>query len=210
MKNLYESVPNPHLDYNTYFRKSCRTLVYDPSVDEEFVKWVMDPKTAAIETRMSQLYRRYKLFHSRRFGLKHFNKEGLRRHINEIFRSNGLKMRSPKVIEAKRYVKYETLRLFFHNTEVIRSLKNFHPEFLFNSDETNVSVKGSAPGKVASKQDERPFTAAEDRTTSHVYLFLSVSAAGHSSWIPKGISPLPKNNGTPKGVTQESFIHSLC
>ncbi len=67
--------------FQNIWSNSCTRLIWD----EDFLKFVMDPRTAAIETRTSQLCRRYKDFHYRRFGMRHFNEEGQRRHINEFF-----------------------------------------------------------------------------------------------------------------------------
>jgi len=130
---------------------------------------------------MSGLISRYRYFHQLAFGedsARRLTREGVRRHLNEILRINGFKMRAPKVIDAKRCLKYETVYNWQTNRGVVVSLTNVDPDFLFNCDETNVSHKGGIPGKVACVRGTQPCIVVDDREGKHVTLFLTVSAAG--------------------------------
>jgi len=70
-------------------------------------------------------------------------------------------MRTPKIVEAKRCMRYETPRKWSCNPEVVQALTSVNRLFLFNADETEISRK------VACKEGG-----------SHVSLFLVVSATG--------------------------------
>jgi len=90
------------------------------------------------------------------------NREGIRRRINVLLRSNGYRMRTPKVVDTKRCIKFETLYIWFHDDEVAKALSSVHPSFLFNADETEINRKGGAPGKVATPEGEQSCVVVED------------------------------------------------
>ena len=99
------------------------------------------------------------------------SREGVRRRINSLLRENHMVMRLPKVVEAKRNVRFETVDMWFKDLDV-------HPMFLFNADETEINRKGGVPGKVATEEGKQLTLPVEDRTGSHVSLFLVISADG--------------------------------
>ena len=70
------------------------------------------------------------------------SRDGVRRRINDLLRQNNFSMRTPKVIEAKRCIKYETVFNWYHDPDVVTILTSVHPMFLFNADETEINRKG--------------------------------------------------------------------
>ena len=109
---------------------------------------------------------------------KKLSRDGIRRRINTLLRAHHMVMRLPKVVEAKRNVRFETVDLWFKDLNVIKALTSVHPMFLFNADETEINRKGGAPGKVATEEGKQLTLPVEDRTGSHVSLFLTISADG--------------------------------
>jgi len=61
---------------------------------------------------------------------------------------------------------------------VAKALKEAHCRFIFNADETELNRKGGAPGLVACPEGEQPCVVVDNRTGSHVSLFLFISADG--------------------------------
>lgn len=124
---------------------------------------------------------KYTELHVANFGARSaesLNRDGIRRRINDLLSQNEFKMRAPKVIDAKRCIRYETVYNWYHNQDIVDILTSVHPAFLFNADETEINRKGGAPGLVACKEGEQACLVVEDRTGSHVTMFLVISAVG--------------------------------
>ena len=139
--------------------------------------------TASVEKLMSCMISKYRYVHQNVVGKKsadNLNREGIRRRINWLLNLNGFSMRTPKIIDARRCIRFETLLQWFTNKDVVKALTSVHPLFLFNADETEINRKGGAPGKVACEEDEQPCMVVEDLEGSHVSLFLVISAAGEA------------------------------
>ena len=174
-------LPNPTLTYDVFFRYSGRPKKYDEAVDAAFIEWLKDARRTSVEKLMSGLISRYRYYHQLSVGkdaADRLKREGIRRRLNDLLRKNGYKMRAPKVLEAKRCLRFETINNWQNNEGVVNSLTNVDPDFLFNCDETDMNHKGGIPGKVASLEDTQPCIVVEDREGSHVTLFLTVSASG--------------------------------
>ena len=156
-------------------------MVYEELVDQRFWMWLSDESTTTVEKLGCRMISKYRDLHGIILGeekAKQLNSEGIRRRINNILVCHGYHMRTPKLLDAKRCIRYETLRLWFENEDVVKALTSVHPMFLFNADKTEINRKGGAPGKVACKEGEQPCLVVEDRSGSHVSLFLVVSATG--------------------------------
>ncbi len=178
---IRDHIPNPTLTYSVYFRYNGRPRKYDSVVDDGLIKWLRDVSTTSVEKLMSGLISKYRYFHQLAVGedeARKLKREGIRRHLNDLLRANGFRMRAPKVIEAKRCVRYETIYNWQTNRDVVVSLTSVDPDFLFNCDETNVNHKGGIPGEVACLKGTQPCIVVEDREGNHVTLFLTVSATG--------------------------------
>jgi len=104
--------------------------------------------------------------------------EGIRRQIYVLLNKIGFIMQNPKKVECKRCVSYDTLCKYYKNLSDLKVFENLDPCLLFNADETEVSRKGDFPGKVASHEGEQPCCVVEDKSGTHVSLFIMVSAAG--------------------------------
>ena len=181
MKKKMMTTYNPKLRYDVLFGKTGRPRKYEDSVDNEFVKWLKDQQTTNLERLMSSMIEKYTELHITIVGARfaeRLSRDGIRRRINELLRQNKFRMRTPKVIEAKRCIRYETTYYWYHDPDVVRILTTVDPAFLFNADETEINRKGGAPGKVACKEGEQPCLVVEDRGGSHVTLFLVISAVG--------------------------------
>jgi len=89
-------------------------------------------------------------------------------------------------------VPLEIYENWFKDPEVQRILKNTDDRFLFNADETDLNRKGGGPRWVAAPQGEQPTNYTKDHGSSHVTLFLMVSASG----VP--VFPFAVVHGSPK------------
>ena len=81
----------------------------------------------------------------------HWTDETIRRHLSTLLEVNGFKFFRPKIMDAKRFIKYETLAVWYADPLVRKALGNVHPTLLFNADETSVNRKPYYTGKVAAK-----------------------------------------------------------
>ena len=135
---------------------------------------------------MNSMMNQYRLLHSEERGVtesENLSYESLRRHITRLLADNRFTMRLPKVVDVRRCISRETLVAWYNLPDVIRLLASpkQHPSLIFNADETEINRKGSAPGSVAGLVGQQPCVVVKDLTTSHVSLFLAISAAGMSA-----------------------------
>ena len=180
-RSIWRNRHNPTLTYDIFFRKSGRPKTYTSEVDAAFVDWLHDINTAVLCKLMGRMIAKYRQLHRSFLGYEvsvKLSREGVRRRINSLLRENHMVMRLPKVVEAKRNVRFETVNLWFNDLYVIKALSSVHPMFLYNADETQINRKGGAPGKVATEEGTQLTLPVEDRTGSHVTLFPVISAEG--------------------------------
>ena len=172
---------NPSLSFGTLLSLEGRPAVYDARVDSIFLGWLSDDDTATIDKTLAGMVTVYREIHCDVNGIEegeNLSDEGIRRHIFSLLEKNGYKMRKPKIVDAKRCIKFDTLKSWYQDDAIMNSLKDIHPRLLFNADETEINRKGYFRGKVASFGKTQPRIAARDRTGSHVSLFIIISAAG--------------------------------
>jgi len=166
------------LSYQDVLATQGRPLVYSPKVDEAFILWLSDEKTATIEKNTACLVETYRKLHSEEFGTDagdELSDEGIRRHINTLLCLFSFKMRTPEVVDAKRCIKYDVLRDWYCDRWIKQALTGKHPRLIFNGDETEINRKPSFKGKVAWRGKGRPRIAAKDRSGGHVSMFIIIS-----------------------------------
>lgn len=112
--------------------------MYNETV-EESVKRLEAKSTASVEKLMRCMISKYRYLHSNILGKKsadYLNREGIRWRINWLLRVNNFSIRTPKIIDSRMCIRFETLQLRFNNKDIVEALTSVHLMFLLSVDET--------------------------------------------------------------------------
>jgi len=197
MKALDEK-ENASLVVDPLVIKHGRPSMYPPEFISQFVKWMDNPETPTYKKTSSELRKVFIAMAKEQNIAVTQNTHALDQFIRRLYQSLGYSMRVPKLIEAKRCVIFDTLKLFYEDPVLRDTLsdKNLKPGLVFNADETQISLRAGGSLQVLGKGKDQPSVVADDRSTCHVTLFLIVSADGDVAY------PAPVLYGQP-----DTFVH---
>jgi len=195
-------------DIQRLIKPTGRPRKYPAEVDALFVEWAANKDTPLNQKTMDDMITKCAtLLQEHEPGLTRdgINFNRVRQHIYGIMKILDWCMVKPKTIDLERCAIYSSMVRWFHDEKVKEALTGVDPLLLFNADETQINLNSKAVRKVLwIDQDERKNASvpAASRISSHLTLFLAVSATGNvmkpSVLIhenpKKGFNPLPSRD----------------
>ena len=163
------------------FSPEGRPLIYTSYVDKKFMEWLSSDDTVTVDKIYPIMIDKFKVLYGETYGAEErdqLSDTGVCRHLLDVLKDNGYRMRTPQVVDAKRCIKYDVLRDWYSDRLIHEALFNKDTRLVFNADETEVNRKASFQGKVAWNGKKAPRIAAKDRSGSHVSLFIIISGTG--------------------------------
>jgi len=187
----------------TVLKKTGHPFGYPVEVDAAFLAWLDNRRTLTCDRNTQTMLDMYRnLYHEKKKRRLDVADDALAAHIRKIYRKKGWKMVRPKAIDAKRCAIYPTLKAWYENRRTRRAFKGVHPRLIYNGDETQIGFKGRKPRNVLKRHSFRAKVVVDDRTGSHVSLFIVVSAEG------KVAGPAYVLHGAPNKFIQDKTIVS--